>query len=68
MNQRVRDYIKKYIENNGACLSRTLIGIMAKKFSVPRQQISGNLSYMICGEGSLQVIPRGSGPDSLIFI
>ena len=56
MNSRIRLFITQYINVNGATDSRKLIKLTAKRFSVPKQKICGNLSYMICKSGTLCVI------------
>lgn len=66
MNRRIRSNIIKYVTNNGATDSRKLIAIMAKQYGVPKQQISGNLSFMICRAGTLKLISQR--PHSMVYV
>ena len=65
MNRRIRASISQYVKLNGAVDTRVLIALMAKRFNVPKQKISGNLSYMICKAGTLGLI--SNRPHSIVF-
>lgn len=65
MNRRIRASITQYVNTNGPTDSRQLIALMAQRFSVPKQKISGNLSYMICKAGTLSLI--SNRPHSIVY-
>lgn len=65
MNKIIRHSILQYVNANGPTNSRKLIAIMAQRYGVPKQQISGNLSFMICREGTLNLV--SNRPHSYVF-
>ncbi len=65
MNKQIRRSITQYVNTNGVTDSRELIAIMAKRYGVPKQQISGNLSFMICRAGTLNLI--SNPPHSQVY-
>lgn len=65
MNRRIRSSILQYVNANGPTDSRKLISLMAKRFGVPKQQISGNLSFMICRAGTLNLV--SNRPHSYVY-
>lgn len=65
MNKRIRTSIENYVKANGAIDSRLLIAMFAKQFSTTKQRISGNISYMVCKEGTLSIIRKK--PQSTIY-
>ena len=65
MNKRIRRSILQYVNANGPTDRRKLITIMAQRYGVPKQQISGNLSFMICRAGTLNLVRNR--PHSYVF-
>ena len=65
MNRRIRSSITAFVNANGPTDSRKLIDIMAKRFGVPKQQICGNLSFMICRAGTLNLV--SNKPHSYVY-
>lgn len=65
MNRKIRNDIQNYIALNGPTDSRVLIELMAKRFSTPKQRISGNISYMVCKTGTLSIIKNK--PNSILY-
>ncbi len=65
MNGMIRNSIVQYIQANGPTDSRKLISYMAKQYAVPKQKISGNLSFMICKAGTINI--NRNKPHSFVY-
>lgn len=65
MNKKIRRAIKIYVKKKGTVDSRMVIELFAKKFSTTRHQVSGNISYMVCKQGSLSIIRNK--PHSILY-
>ncbi len=65
MNRRSRSSISAFVNTNGKTDTRELILIMAKRFRVPKQKICGNLSFMICKAGTLNLV--SNKPHSYVY-
>lgn len=63
-NKEIRDYIKGYLKNKGPIDSRAMIGMASKKFKTTRQRICGNISQMVCREGSVYI--TGTKPHGVL--
>lgn len=55
MNIQIRQAIQSYISTNGPSDSRIVINQLAQQFNTTKQRISGNISYMVCRAGTLQI-------------
>lgn len=65
MNKRIRIAIEGYVKAHGVIDSRVLIAMFAMRFSTTKQRISGNISYMVCKEGTLSIIRKK--PHSILY-
>lgn len=66
MNQNIRRTIYATLANSKRALnSRTLAGIMSRKFQVPIQKIYGNLSLMTKMNTIVWVSRKNGGPSYL---
>lgn len=55
MNVNIRTDIFNMLKANGKMKTRSVITILAKKYSTPKQRISGNISYMVSKLGNIEV-------------
>jgi len=65
MNSSIRSAVSAYIAANGPTNTRTVIYLLANQFQTTKQRISGNISFMVCRAGTLQVIRNK--PNSVIY-
>lgn len=65
-NTQIRAAIINYVTANGPTNSRALIKLMAARFHTTKQRICGNLSFMICRQGSLNLV--SNRPNSYVYI
>lgn len=55
-NKQIRRVIKNYIRRYGMQDTRVVIEKFSKLFQTSKQRISGNLSYMKCVDGTINII------------
>jgi|O1111metagenome_2_1110795.scaffolds.fasta_scaffold13531_3 hypothetical protein len=65
MNYQIRRAIERYVKSNGPQDTRYVIALFANRFRTPKQRISGNISYMKCREGCINII--SNKPHSLMY-
>ena len=65
MNNQIRSTISNHVSVNGPSDSRIVIALMAHKFGTSKQRISGNISFMVCKEGTINITPNR--PNSIIY-
>ena len=64
INKAIRSDIKDYLAKRGPIDSRVMIGMMAKKYRTTRQRVCGDISFMVCREGSIFI--TGSKPHGVL--
>lgn len=64
-NVQIRQTIEDYIKANGRQNTRRVISKFARELGTSKQRISGNISYMKCVDGTIDIIPNK--PNSIMF-
>lgn len=65
MNTLIRNDIQDYIAVNGPTDSRFVISTFATKYRTTKQRISGNISALVCKQGTLSI--HRNRPHSILY-